>query len=123
MTSAYQKTRHAQIRIESEKLFERGRGSLHRWQPQLLHLPSADVPNELLLSQVAVQELRKELEDRGLDSTGLKQALIDRLEAALAIPGSSIATPASSQLAKAAEPSVTHSDPAIAQANLSQGTA
>lgn len=37
-------------------------------------------------SLVAVQELRSELDKLGLDSTGLKQALVDRLEAALAAP-------------------------------------
>ena len=39
------------------------------------------------LSDLLVADLRRELERRGLDKTGLKQVLIDRLRQAVAMDG------------------------------------
>ena len=67
------------------------------------------------------QELRKELEDRGLDSSGLKQALQDRLEAVLTSGANKKAGPAAngmqSALAATAAPAAVASGVSVTQAS------
>ena len=68
----------------------------------------------LLSCSCFLQELRTELENRGLDSSGLKQALIERLEAALASPAVNKTTPASPAAAPASTADPASKPPATA---------